>query len=257
MTMSKKSFLSLVIPAYNEALRLPQTLEELGRHRARWAFDIEIIVVVELSTDKTLELAQGARTFLPELRVIANSVQLGKGHAVRTGMKAAQGELIFFTDADLSTPLQDLDYALHLFRSHPDVDVVVGNRQHPETQILRRQSRLRELMGKTFNRLVRVLSGLRISDTQCGFKGFRHAAAQEIFSRQQTNGFAFDVEVLLLASALGFQVLDMPVHWSNSPESKVHVVHDSLRMLRETFLLRRRIAALPNRRTDELTSSVE
>ncbi len=243
MSKQIRPHLSLIIPAYNEAHRLPATLQELIRHRQFWSFNFEILVVVEPSTDGTLECAEKGRCAFPELRIIANQVHRGKGYAVRTGMLAALGEIVAFTDADLSTPLVDLDRAITLFHERPEIDVIVGNRQHPDSQILLHQSILRELLGKTFNRFVQLLSGLRIKDTQCGFKGFRADAAQEIFRHQKIDGFAFDVEVLLLAQALDLQILEMPVHWSNSPDSKVHVVNDSLRMLREILVMRRKVRA--------------
>jgi dolichyl-phosphate beta-glucosyltransferase len=241
MSKQIRPYLSLIIPAYNEAHRLRATVQEISRHRHCWPFKCEIIVVVEPSFDGTLGVAKSERSNIPELLIIANRVHRGKGFAVRTGMLAARGELVFFTDADLSTPLSDLDRAIALFQEQPAVDLIVGNRQHPESQILLRQSFVRELMGKTFNRLVQKLSGLRIADTQCGFKGFRSAAVQKIFQQQTTDGFAFDVEVLLLAQSFGLRIFEMPVHWSNSPESKVHVVRDSLRMLREILGLTRRV----------------
>jgi dolichyl-phosphate beta-glucosyltransferase len=239
MSIQIPPLLTLVIPAFNEAARLPQTLTELTRHCAVWDFSYEIVVVVEPSSDGTLELVR-QRSF-PELKVIGNRVHRGKGFAVRTGMLAGRGEILFFTDADLSTPLTDLDRALSLFRANPEVDLILGSRKHPESQILQHQSRLREMMGNTFNRIVRQLAGFKFLDTQCGFKGFRAHAAREIFSQQQIDGFSFDVEVLLLAQALGFRILEVPVHWSNSSESKVHVVRDSLKMLVDLFRVRQMV----------------
>ena len=231
--------LSLVIPAYNEARRLPGTLKALRDYCGRWAFLFEIIIVVEPSTDETLALAQASTKTFPQLKVIGNQIHRGKGFAVRTGMLASAGELVFFTDADLSTPLYEIDRALAVFEADRDVYVIVGNRQHPESQIVRHQSWMREHMGKTFNALVRRLAGIEIRDTQCGFKCFRQVASRAIFERQKTDGFSFDVEVLLLAKALGFTVAEMPVHWSNSPDSKVRVVSDSVKMLRDVALVRR------------------
>jgi dolichyl-phosphate beta-glucosyltransferase len=231
--------LSLVIPAYNEARRLPNTLRELHDYCGRWAFSFEIIIVVEPGTDETLALAQANTKTFPQLKVIGNPIHRGKGFAVRTGMLASAGELVFFTDADLSTPLYEIDRALAVFEADRDVQVIVGNRQHPNSQIVRHQSWMREHMGKTFNTLVRGLAGIKIRDTQCGFKGFRQVAARGIFERQKTDGFSFDVEVLLLAKALGFKIAEMPVHWSNSPDSKVRVVSDSIKMLRDVAFVRR------------------
>jgi dolichyl-phosphate beta-glucosyltransferase len=230
--------LSLVIPAYNEARRLPNTLQELKEYCSRWNFSFEVIIVVEPSTDETLRLAQAATKTFPQLKVIGNKVHRGKGFAVRTGMLASVGNLAIFTDADLSTPLYEIDRALAVFESERDLHLLVGNRQHPDSEIIQHQSWMRERMGKTFNALVRWLAGVEIRDTQCGFKGFRQAACRAIFERQKTDGFSFDVEVLLLASAMGFTVIEMPVHWSNSPDSKVRVVSDSLRMFRDMALVR-------------------
>lgn len=241
MSIQIPPLLTLVIPAFNEASRLPQTLTELTRHCAAWDFAYEIVVVVEPSSDGTLDLVEKAAGSFPELRVIGNRVHRGKGFAVRTGMLAGRGEMLFFTDADLSTPLADLDRALTLFRANPEIDLIVGSRKHPDSKILQHQSRLRELMGNTFNRIVRRLAGFKFLDTQCGFKGFRAHVAREIFARQQIDGFSFDVEVLLLAQALGFRILEIPVHWSNSPESKVHVVGDSLKMLIDLFRVRQTV----------------
>lgn len=238
--MSKKirPYLSLVIPAFNEERRLPNTLQTVQRYLAIRRFPAEVLVVVEPSSDATLQVAEAARRNFPALRVIANSVHRGKGHAVRTGMLEARGQLIFFTDADLSTPLSDLEAALEIFEKEPPVDVIVGSRRHPDSQIVRRQSWIREGMGQMFNRIVRLVAGVDLEDTQCGFKGFRQTAAREIFSRQRINGFSFDVEVLLLARAMGFLVREMPVHWSNSPESNVNVIRDSLKMLIEVLPMR-------------------
>jgi dolichyl-phosphate beta-glucosyltransferase len=234
-------YLSLVIPAYNEARRLPNTLRELHDYCRRWARLFEVIIVVESSTDETLALAQAGTKTFPQLKVIGNRIHRGKGFAVRTGMLASAGELVFFTDADLSTPLYEIDRALAVFEAERDLQIIVGNRQHPNSQIIRHQSWMREGMGKTFNALVRWLAGIEIRDTQCGFKGFRQAASRAIFERQRTDGFSFDVEVLLLAKALGFGVKEMPVHWSNSPDSKVRVVSDSLKMLRDVAVVRQMV----------------
>ena len=241
MSIQIPPLLTLVVPAYNEATRLPQTLTELKHHGAAWDFAYEIVVVVEPSSDGTLELAKTAAETFPELRVIGNSVHRGKGFAVRTGMLAGRGEMLFFTDADLSTPLRDLDRAVALFKAEPKIDLIVGSRKHPQSEILQHQSRMRELMGNTFNGIVRGLAGFKFLDTQCGFKGFRAQVAREIFVRQQIDGFSFDVEVLLLAQAMDFVIVEVPVHWSNSPESKVHVVGDSLKMLLDLLRMRQMV----------------
>jgi dolichyl-phosphate beta-glucosyltransferase len=239
MSNQIRPLLSLVIPAYNEAERLPATLQRIQAHRRSWNFSHEIIIVVEPSEDGTLGLVESAVKSGSQLVVLTHHEKRGKGFAVRSGMLRARGNLVFFTDADLSTPLEDLDASLEIFRKDRSVDVIVGNRQHPDTRILLHQNHSREWMGKIFNRFAQMMTGLNIRDTQCGFKGFRHRAANEIFGRQRINGFSFDVEVLLLAQAMGFSTVEVPVHWTNSPTSHVRVLHDSVGMLCDLFRIRR------------------
>jgi dolichyl-phosphate beta-glucosyltransferase len=230
---------SIVIPAYNEAQRLPPTLAALADWQHGCERSIEIIIVVEPGTDRTREIATGAAARQPNLRVIANDVHRGKGFAVRTGMQAATSDFIFYMDADLSVPLADVDAFMEYFKAHPEADVLFGNRQHERSRITKYQSWLRRHMGQTFNAILRRLAMVGMHDTQCGFKAFRLAAAKSIFARQQIDGFAFDVEVLLLAKKLGFTVVDLPVEWRNSPESGVRIVRDSLQMLRDAWRIRR------------------
>jgi dolichyl-phosphate beta-glucosyltransferase len=232
------SSVSIVIPAYQEAHRLPPTLEQIDAWMRTAGRPVEIWIVVEPGTDGTGEIAAAAAARQPYLRVIANAVHRGKGFAVRTGMQAATGDLVFYMDCDLSVPLREVDAFADHFDAHADVDVLIGNRQHAQSRITQYQSWLRRRMGQTFNALLRRLALVGVHDTQCGFKAFRKGAAQAIFARQQLDGFAFDVEVLLLAKKLGFHVADLPVEWRNSPESKVHLVRDSLRMLFDALRVR-------------------
>jgi dolichyl-phosphate beta-glucosyltransferase len=239
MSNQIRPLLSLVIPAYKEADRLPATLQRIEEHRRSWNFPSEIIIVVEPSEDNTLALAEKAAKTASRYLVLTHHERRGKGFAVRSGVLRAKGSFIFFTDADLSTPLEDLDSSLRRFTKDRTIDVIVGNRQHPETHILLHQNHSRELMGKVFNRIAQKMTGLNIRDTQCGFKGFRHRAANEIFGRQRIDGFSFDVEVLLLAQEMGFSMVEVPVHWTNSPTSRVRVLHDSVGMLCDLFRIRR------------------
>ena len=236
-------YLSIVIPAYNEARRLPPTLDEVAAFCDALTFPNEVLIVVEPSDDRTLELASAHAAQRPSFQVIANPAHRGKGFAVRTGMLRACGDHVFYMDADLSVPLREVRAFLAYFEQHPDVDVIVGNRQHARSRITRRQSPLREAMGQMFNRLLQSLTLVALHDTQCGFKAFRRKAAHDIFTRQTIEGFAFDVEVLLLARELGYAIADLPVEWVNSPESKVRIVRDSLQMLRDTWRIRRRLDA--------------
>lgn len=234
-------YLSIVIPAYNEAHRLPPTIETLGQFCREAPWTVEVLIVVEQSTDETLQIARAETSqHADAFKVIDNGSQRGKGHAVRSGMLRAEGELVFYMDADLSVPLKDVHPFVKRFEEDPSIDVLVGNRQHAQSRITLAQGWLRRSMGQTFNRIISALALADVRDTQCGFKAFRRKACREIFSRQQLDGFAFDVEVLMLAQQLGFRVADMPVEWVNSPESKVHIVRDSVRMLRDVIKVRRR-----------------
>lgn len=222
---------SLVIPAYNEATRLPQSLRKIMEAAGGFGFSFEVLVIVEESADGTLELAREVVSKQANFQIIDNGPQRGKGHAVRSGMLRAKGQHLFYMDADLSVPIGHVGIFLDYFRAHPAVDVLAGNRQHPGSNIIKSQSLLRRKMGQTFNRILKSFAPVEIRDTQCGFKAFRKEAAREVFSRQKLDGFAFDVEILLLAKKMGFNMVDLPVEWINSPESKVNILRDSMRML--------------------------
>jgi dolichyl-phosphate beta-glucosyltransferase len=238
-------YVSLVLPAFNEAQRLPGTLAQLTSFAETVPWDLEILVVVEQSADGTLEIAREHATQQAEtrrhIRVIDSGPQRGKGHAVRSGVLEAQGEFVFYMDVDLSVPLASVGDFVRRFAAEPQVDVLLGNRQHPESRISLAQGWIRRSMGQTFNRILRVLAVAPFPDTQCGFKAFRREPGHAIFSRQRIDGFAFDVEVLLLAQRLGYNISDMPVEWRNSPDSKVRIVRDSVRMLRDAMRVRRLI----------------
>lgn len=231
--------LSIVIPAYNEARRLPRALAELTLFCAGLPAEHEVLIVVEPGSDSTLEIAAAHAARHPAFAIIANEVHRGKGHAVRTGMLRAQGELIFYMDADLSVPLREIIAFLDFFASHPEFHLLIGNRAHARSRITRRQSWLRQMMGQTFNGILQRLELASLHDTQCGFKAFRREAAREIFRRQTLDGFAFDVEVLLLAERLGYGIADLPVEWINSDDSRVHIVRDSVAMLSDALRVRR------------------
>ena len=241
--MPDQPYLSLVLPAYNEERRLPPTLTALASFGSSLAFSHEVLIVVERSSDRTLEIAGAFARQQAHFQVIDNAVHRGKGYAVRCGMQQARGAHLFYMDADLSVPLPDVHRFRAEFEAEPAVDVLIGNRQHVWSRITRRQSPLRERMGQVFNRVLQSLALVELRDTQCGFKAFRQEAARAIFAHQQLDGFAFDVEVLLLAKRLGYGVRDLPVEWINSPESKVHIVRDSIMMLRDAWRIRRLIDA--------------
>lgn len=240
---------TLVIPAYNEERRLPASIRDIRAFFSSFSEPFEVLVMVEKSTDRTIELATEAAKGDERFQVIDNQVQRGKGYAVRSGMLRARGEIVFFMDADLSTPLAEIIKFLAHFAEHPDVDILIGSRSHAKSQVIKRQSLFRQSLGRTFNKFVQLFGVKGIEDTQCGFKAFRARANREIFSRQTIDGFAFDVEVLMLAESLDFKTEVIPVKWINSPDSKVRILIDPLKMLwdlvRIRWIVRRTIREKP------------
>src|SRR5215207_3119554 len=172
---------SLVIPAFNEAHRLEASFHALREYLGSAQWSHEVVLVVERSTDGTLDLARRLAAGQAAFRILGNDEQRGEGYAVRCGMLAAQGEISFFMDADLSTPLAEIGNFLEVFAARPGTDILIGNRQHALSRILRRQSRIRERMGQTFNVILRKITGLPFPDTQCGFKAFRARVRAPLF----------------------------------------------------------------------------
>ncbi|MBN2418124.1 MAG: glycosyltransferase family 2 protein [Deltaproteobacteria bacterium] len=251
MKSSKNKLVSLVIPAYNESKRIPGSLKKIQVFADEIPILFEVIVIVEKSSDNTLENCRDAVEGDTRFKIVDNHVHRGKGYAVRSGMLMARGDIIFFMDADLSTDLGEIVRFIEYFALHPEIKVVIGSRAHARSRILKRQNLLRETMGKVFNIMVQAFSIKGISDTQCGFKAFRKDAAREIFFRQTDDGFAFDVEVLLLARKLGFPVAVLPVTWINSSESRVNVFLDSFKMLRSLCFMRILVARALRKRPFE------
>jgi len=231
-----RPFLSVVVPAFDEEQRLPSTLARLKEYLGQQRYTWELIVVDDGSLDGTLALARRSLSDGPG-RVLRHSRNLGKGAAVRTGMLAARGELCLFSDADLSTPIEELDRLLAPVINET-CDVAIGSRGLAESRVEVHQSILRETMGRVFNLIVQALTVPGIRDTQCGFKLFDSQAAEEIFSRQQSNGWAFDVEILMIAREQGLRVREVPVRWRNSPATRVSLLRDSVGMLLEVLKLR-------------------
>ena len=214
--------LSIVIPAYNEAERLTSTLCALEAHPA--ASDAELIVVDDGSTDRTAEVAHSLLDDRPGAQVISLAENRGKGAAVRTGVAAATGSIIVFMDADLATDLSALQVVLAALEC---ADVVVGSRAVPGA-VVHDTTLGRAVMGRSFNRMVRVMGRVGVHDTQCGFKAFRADAAHLIFGVSRVDGFAFDAEALVHARILGFCIREVPVEWTAVDGSSVRPVRDSI-----------------------------
>jgi glycosyltransferase involved in cell wall biosynthesis len=229
--------LSIIIPAYNEELRLPKTLERVHAYLVARAQSAEVVVIDDGSTDATAKLVIHAHEEYPELRLISNGCNRGKGFSVRHGMLEARGEIALFTDADLSTPIEEADKLLTPICDR-QCDGAIGSRAVDRSLIEIHQSAIRELAGIVFNRLVRWIGGIDFADTQCGFKAFRRERTRIVFEQQHTEGFGFDPEILFLAQRHGLRIAEIPVRWAHDPETKVHVFADGLRMFGDLLMIR-------------------
>jgi glycosyltransferase involved in cell wall biosynthesis len=229
--------LSIVIPAFNEERRLPKTLERIGVYLNARPLRAEVIVVDDGSSDATAELVERYREKYACLRLVSNGRNRGKGFSVRHGILEAWGEIVLFSDADLSTPIEETDKLLVAVREK-GYDAAIGSRAVDRSLIDVHQSAFREQAGILFNHLVRWIAGIEFSDTQCGFKAFRRERARIIFEQQRIEGFGFDPEILFLAKRHGLRVAEIPVRWSHDSATKVNVVADGMGMLLDLLVIR-------------------
>ena len=236
MQNNNSIIVSVVIPAYNEARRLRLSLPQVAGFLAARPESAEVIVVDDGSTDATAELVQNMSADLPGLRLLRHPANGGKGSAVRTGMLSARGEYVLFTDADLSSPISELDRLLEPLRT--GYDLVIGSRALQPEWITVHQSPFREASGRLFNFFARRIARMDFRDTQCGFKLFRREAARVLFAHQRIPGFGFDVELLYLARKFGYRALEVPVHWAHSDMTKVHPLRDGARMFVDLLAIR-------------------
>jgi glycosyltransferase involved in cell wall biosynthesis len=236
--MSSCPELSIIIPALNEERRLPETLEKIHEYLTAKRICAEILVVDDGSTDGTSRVVDAASARFPEVRRISNATNHGKGFAVRQGMLAARGKFVLFSDADLSTPIEEADKLIAAL-AEGQYDGAIGSRNLDRRLIESHQSAMREAGGIVFNRVVRLLTGLPFADTQCGFKAFRRDRARILFEQQRIIGFGFDPEILFLAGRHGLRIAEIPVRWAHDPGSKVKFISDGLRMVGELWTIRR------------------
>jgi glycosyltransferase involved in cell wall biosynthesis len=248
--------LSIIIPSYNEEKRLGRTLARIAEYFAANQIagngELEILVVDDGSKDATACVAQDWMREMPRLRLVSNGRNRGKGYSVCHGMLEARGRIALFTDADLSSPMEESKKLLAAIES--GYDVAIGSRALDRTLVEVRQSVFRETAGIIFNGFVKLFTGLPFRDTQCGFKAFVRERSQIVFDQQRIEGFGFDPEILFLAQRHGLRIAEVPVRWSHDAATRVNVARDSLRMfgdlvrIRWNWLLRR----YPRRLTDKI-----
>ena len=227
---------SFVIPAYNERTRIQPTLDALLRYLQEQNWDAEILVVNDGSTDDTAQIVREYGKAHPQVLLLENPGNRGKGYSVRNGMLHARGDICLFTDADLSSPIEE---ARKLFDAiGRGADVAIGSRWLRVELQTERQPLYRQLFGRIFNLVLRVILGLRFADTQCGFKAFRHDAAQRIFPLQKIERWGWDPEILFLARRAGLRVDEVPVLWAHSEGTRLHPFRDGMKMFLEVLRIR-------------------
>lgn len=228
-------YLSVVIPAYNEEKRLPPSLNAIVSYLHSKDFSWEIVIVDDGSSDRTVELAEEILSGSPH-QVLRNPQNLGKALTVKNGLEQSVGRIALFTDSDLSTPIEEADKLIAAIED--GADVAIGSRQMPGSRIETHQPWYRELAGKAFGLLNRIILDHGMYDTQCGFKAFTRAAVKAILPLQQVTDWAFDAELMLIAHRLGLKIAQVPVRWIDSPDTKVKMLVDGPKMVLDLFRIR-------------------
>jgi dolichyl-phosphate beta-glucosyltransferase len=227
---------SIIIPAYNESQRLEATLEKVLAHVAKMGWQAEVIVVNDGSRDSTAEIVRRWSCRNPSIRLVENPGNRGKGYSVRHGMMEASGDVLLFTDADLSSPIQESEKLMAAIQQ--GADIAIGSRWLRSEMQTGRQPVHRQLFGRVFNLLLRVVLGLGFKDTQCGLKAFTRRAAYLIFPRQRIDRWGFDPEILFLAKRAGMQTVEVPVEWAHDERSKINPIRDGFKMFIELLRVR-------------------
>ena len=235
--MESHPALSIIIPSYNEELRLPASLGLIADYIKKSGRDTEVLVVDDGSTDQTAAVAETFRTRIPQFRIVPNGENRGKGYSVRHGMTEARGDMVLFTDADLSAPIEEADKLIAAIETET-YDVAIGSRALDRNLITVHESGFREFAGIIFNKIVRAVLWLPFVDTQCGFKAFRRERCKIIFEQQRIERFGFDPELLYLARHHGLKSVEIPVRWAHSPATKVNMLRDSVQMFLDVFTIR-------------------
>ncbi len=227
---------SIVIPAYNESARIPATLASVvGCIRAN-QWPAEVIVVNDGSTDSTAQIVRDFALRAPEVRLIENPGNRGKGYSVRSGILQALGDIVMFTDSDLSAPIEEADRLFTAIAA--GADIAIGSRWLETARQTHRQPLYRQIFGRCFNAVCRMVMQLPFADTQCGFKAFTRAAAQTVFQLQTIERWGFDPEILFIAIKRGFVIKEIPVSWAHDERSRMSYLKDGLQMLKELAIIR-------------------
>jgi dolichyl-phosphate beta-glucosyltransferase len=227
---------SIVIPAYNESARIPATLERVVACTRQNAWDAEIIVVNDGSTDATAQIVRNFAANAPEVRLVENPGNHGKGYSVRNGVLNSLGEVVLFTDSDLSAPIEEADRLFAAIAAGSDI--AIGSRWLESGRQTQRQPLYRQFFGRCFNAVTRLVMGLPFVDTQCGFKAFTRAAAQTVFQLQTIERWGFDPEILFIALKRGFSVKEVPVSWGHDERTRMSYLKDGMQMLKELAIIR-------------------
>lgn len=225
-----------MLPAYNEGARIGSSLEKILAHSAKQGWDVEIIVVNDGSTDETVHIVENYARNNPSLLLIDNPGNRGKGYSVRNGMLHARGDIVLFSDADLSSPIAEADKLFAAIRNGSDV--AIGSRWLKADLQIKRQPIHRQLFGRIYNLLLRLILGLNFKDTQCGFKAFTRESAAKLFTLQQIERWGFDPELLYLAKKCGYSVAEVPVAWSHREGTRINPFRDGVRMFGEILTIR-------------------
>ena len=228
--------LSIVIPAYNESARILPALQSVVSciHERGWS--AEVIVVDDGSSDRTAEMVRAFAASNPEVRLIGNPMNRGKGYSVRNGILKALGEIVMFTDADLSAPIEEAEGLFDAIAN--GADIAIGSRWLERTRQTIRQPLYRQLFGRCFNGVTRFVMGLPYADTQCGFKAFTRVSAQTVFQLQTIERWGFDPEILFIALKRGYRVTEVPVSWAHDERTRMSYLKDGLRMLEDIAIVR-------------------
>jgi dolichyl-phosphate beta-glucosyltransferase len=227
---------SIVIPAYNESGRIVSTLRRVVDYVRAQGWRAEILVVNDGSTDRTVNVVSEFEALAPEVRMIENPGNRGKGYSVRAGMLEAHGEILVFTDSDLSAPIEEADRLFAAIAA--GADIAIGSRWLESGRQTHRQPLYRQFFGRCYNLVTRMVMGLPFADTQCGFKAFTRAAAQTVFQLQTIEGWGFDPEILFIALKRGYRVKEVPVTWAHDERTRMKYLKDGVKMLREMASIR-------------------